>query len=242
MKTDSGPKSYLVCEQKMVYTLLMASAGMMGAYTYILRGGVFCNAQTANVLVMAMAFGKGDWAGGLYYLIPFSAYLLGAFVSEILPSPVKRLGFLRWDTYLVLFETAVLFLLGFVPLSVPHQIVQVAVNFLASMQYNTFRQAEGIPMATTFCTNHIRQVGVGLAHEAKSLYTGHQSDHKKLFAHSEILVSFLFGTTIGTVFCRLLLGKAIWITLLPLGFIFAALMHADLTTEKELKEKKPAGH
>ena len=152
-------KDYLVCEQKAVYALLMASAGMMGAYTYVLRGGVFCNAQTANVVVMAINFGKGDWLGGLYFLIPISAYLLGAFVSEILPSPVKRLGFLRWDTYLIIFEAAVLFLLGFVPLSVPHQVVQVIVNFIASMQYNTFRQAEGIPMATTFCTNHLRQTG-----------------------------------------------------------------------------------
>ena len=158
---DSKKDGYLVCEQKTVYALLMASAGMMGAYTYLLRGGVFCNAQTANVLVMGMSFGKGDWTGGLYYLIPFAAYLLGAFVSEIMPSPVKRLGFLRWDTYLVLFETAALFLLGFVPLTMPHQIVQVAVNFLAYIQYNNFRQSEVNPIATNNCTNHIRKVGVG---------------------------------------------------------------------------------
>lgn len=103
------------------------------------------------------------WLGGLYFLIPISAYLLGTFVSEILSSPVKKLGFPRWDTYLIIFETAVLIVLGFIPLPVPHQVVQVVVNFIASMQYNTFGQAEGIPMATTFCTNHIRQVGVGLA-------------------------------------------------------------------------------
>ena len=54
-KQISEPKKdYLVCEQKLVYTLLMASAGMMGAYTYVLRGGVFCNAQTANVLVLSL--------------------------------------------------------------------------------------------------------------------------------------------------------------------------------------------
>ena len=91
---------------------------------------------------MAINFGKGDWLGGLYFLIPISAYLLGTFVSEVLPSPVKKLGFLRWDTYLILFEALVLLLLGFVPLSVPHQIVQVIINFIASMQYNTFRQAD----------------------------------------------------------------------------------------------------
>lgn len=48
MKTESK-NDYLVCEQEIFYALLMVSAGMMGAYTYVLRGGVFCNAQTANV-------------------------------------------------------------------------------------------------------------------------------------------------------------------------------------------------
>lgn len=67
MKNQSK-NDYLVCEQKIIYALLMASAGMMGAYTYVLRGGVLCNAQTANVVVMAINFGKGDWLGGLYFL------------------------------------------------------------------------------------------------------------------------------------------------------------------------------
>lgn len=48
MKTESK-NDYLVCEQEIFYALLMVSARMMGAYTYVLRGGVFCNAQTANV-------------------------------------------------------------------------------------------------------------------------------------------------------------------------------------------------
>lgn len=239
MKTDSGQKSYLVCEQKMVYTLLMASAGMMGAYTYILRGGVFCNAQTANVLVMAMSFGKGDWAGGLYYLIPFSAYLLGAFVSEILPSPVKRLGFLRWDTYLVLFETAVLFLLGFVPLSVPHQIVQVAVNFLASMQYNTFRQAEGIPMATTFCTNHIRQVGVGFA---KAVRKRDSAALRRCLIHLGMVASFFVGAALLTALCGPLAERSIWLTLVPMGIVLVRLIRADLGSEHEALGRKPSGH
>ena len=157
------PGEYLVCERRSVFALLTLSAGMMGAYTFNLRGGVFCNAQTANVVLMAIAFGAGDWVGGAYYLIPIGAYFLGAFLSEILPSPLRRFGFLRWDTYLVAFECLVLFSIGFIPLTWPDHLVQVLVNFIASMQYNTFRQAEGIPMATTFCTNQLRQVGIGFA-------------------------------------------------------------------------------
>ncbi len=239
MKQTSENGGYLVCEQKAVYALLMASAGMMGSYTYILRGGVFCNAQTANVLVMAMSFGKGDWLGGLYYLIPFCAYLLGAFVSEILPSPVKRLGFLRWDTYLVLFETAVLFLLGFVPLSAPHQIVQVAVNFLASMQYNTFRQAEGIPMATTFCTNHIRQVGVGFA---KAVRKKDGTALRRGLIHLGMVACFFLGAALLTALCGCMAEKSVWLTMAPMGIVLAKLIRADLGSEHGSLNRKPSGH
>ena len=112
-------KKYLVCERRSVFALLTLSAGMMGAYTFNLRGGVFCNAQTANVVLMAIAFGQGDWMGGGYYLIPITAYLAGAFLSEILPSPVRRFGFLRWDTYLVAFEMLALFSIGLIPWTGP---------------------------------------------------------------------------------------------------------------------------
>lgn len=232
-------KGYLVCEQKLIYTLLMASAGMMGAYTYVLRGGVFCNAQTANVVVMAVRFGQGDWLGGLYFLIPIFAYLLGAFVSEILPSPVKKLGFLRWDTYLIIFEAAVLFLLGFIPLSAPHQIVQVIVNFIASMQYNTFRQAEGIPMATTFCTNHIRQIGVGLA---KAVRKGDGVALRRGLIHAGMVSAFFLGAALLTALCGVLAQRAVWLTLVPMGIVLAKLIRADLGQEHGMLDRKPSGH
>lgn len=235
----SGSSSYLVCEQKMVYALLMFSAGMMGAYTYVLRGGVFCNAQTANVVIMAVAFGKGEWLRGVYYLIPIFAYFLGAVVSEILPSPLKKLGFLRWDTYLILIEAVTLFCIGFIPLTVPHQVVQVIVNFIASMQYNTFRQAEGIPMATTFCTNHIRQVGVGFA---KAVRKHDRTALKRGLIHAGMVLCFFLGGMILTFFCSLLNEKAIWIALIPLAVVLGKLTYADLTAEHGQLDRKPAGH
>lgn len=190
MNTTTDRPQYLVCEQKWVYVLLMAAAGMMGAYTFNLRGGVFCNAQTANFVMMAVAFGQGRWMNACYYLIPVFAYLSGAFLSEILPSPVKRLGFLRWDTYLIGFEILVLFVIGLIPLSWPDHLVQVLVNFIASMQYNTFRQARGIPMATTFCTNHLRQIGIALA---KLLRKGDRSMIQREAAHAAEGESYLAG-------------------------------------------------
>ena len=66
MKTSKKDSKYLVCESKTTYILLMFSAGMMGAYTFNLRGEVFCNAQTANFVIMAVTLGKGEIAKGLY--------------------------------------------------------------------------------------------------------------------------------------------------------------------------------
>ena len=232
-------QKYLICERRSVFALLTLSAGMMGAYTFNLRGGVFCNAQTANVVLMAIAFGAGNWSEGCYYLIPISAYLAGAFLSEILPSPVRRFGFLRWDTYLVAFECLALFAIGFIPLSWPHHLVQVLVNFIASMQYNTFRQAEGIPMATTFCTNQLRQVGVGFA---KMLRKGDRDGlHRALFFLG-MLGCFFAGGVLSTVASHLLFAKAIWLNLIPLGIVLVRLVRADLVEEKELLSQKPAGH
>ena len=216
---------YLTCERNWVYFTLIAVAGFWGAYTYLLRGNVFCNAQTGNVVLMGLALGSAEWAKAGYYLVPISAYILGAFVSE-----------------LMLIEMIAVLGLGFLPETAPVQICQVVINFVASMQYNTFRQAEGVPVATTFATNHIRQIGVGLAKELRHRHSADKSHRRKLARHCGMLFFFSLGAVTGTVFCHLLVGRAIWLTMIPLGIIFLTLLHADRTTEKELAEQKPAGH
>lgn len=235
-------KSYLLCERNWVYYTLITIAGIFGAYTYLLRGNVFCNAQTGNVVLMGMAFGSGKWKQALYYLIPISAYMAGAFISELFPNPVKHRLPIRWETLLIALEMIVVVCLGFVPDSAPVQISQITINFIASMQYNTFRQAEGDPMATTFATNHIRQIGVGLAKELKHIRDEIKPHRKKMIKHFYMFFFFFTGASIGTVFCLLMSGKAIWISLIPFAVVFAAFLHADLTTEKELHEMKPSGH
>ena len=182
---------YLTCERNWVFYTLMTVAGFFGAYTYLLRGNVFCNAQTGNVVLMGLALGAGHWSKALYYLIPISAYLLGAFVSELLPNLVKHNFLIRWDTLLIAIEILAVLVMGFIPDSYPVQISQVMINFIASMQYNTFRQAEGVPMATTFATNHIRQIGVGLAKELKHLKTKNKSHRERLSKHSKMLFFFI---------------------------------------------------
>ena len=230
---------YLTCERYFIFELLICAGGMLGAYTYNLRGGVFCNAQTANVMLMSLAFGKGEWARGFYYVIPITAYLAGTIVSEILPKPVRKLHFLRWDTWLLAFETVIVFLLGWIPLDAPPQFVQVTINFLTAMQFNTFRQAEGVPMATTFVTNHIRQIGVWLVKHRRH----HEPEARKRFRRHTLMVTVFFaGGVLMTICCGVLREKAVWLTLVPLLVSFWILSRADLKQERSRLEEKPGGH
>lgn len=231
---------YLECEKEWIFITLMFVGGFYGAFTYSIRGGVFCNAQTANFVLFAMAAGKQHWTEAVYYFIPMSAYLLGAIVSEAVPKPMKKKFSIRWDTLLILIEMIVVVILGLLPESAPFQISQVAINFICSMQYNTFRQAEGIPMATTFCTNHLRQTGVMLVKSVKS--HGDKRNVLRMFNHFNMLFVFVLGGILSTVLCKYFLGKAIWFALLPLTVVLAALLHADLKKERELMDIKPHGH
>ena len=230
----------LECEKIWIFALLIAAGGYLGAFTYSLRGGVFCNAQTANVVLLSMALGNGQWSRALYYLIPISAYILGAVISELLPNRVKRLHFLRWDTMLVGIELITVLLLGFIPDRWPFQISQVSINFICSMQYNTFRQAEHIPIATTFCTNHVRQVGVlltrGLRHREDA------SIRRRFRVHLLMLCSFAAGAVVSTLAAGIFGGPSIWGAGVLLLIVFADLAYADRTREKNMLYRKPSGH
>lgn len=230
MKEQARP--FQLSERAWFYHVMIFVAGYFGAFTYLLRGNVFCNAQTGNVVLMGLALGQGHVKAALYYLIPISAYIAGAFLSELLPGPVKQRLRLRWDTLFIAVEMTAVLALGFIPDSAPVQISQIVINFVASMQYNTFRQAEGIPMATTFATNHIRQIGVGLARELQSRRAGETPDRRRMQAHLQMLVFFFLGAAVGAALCSHLGGRAIWCTLLPLAAVFIALLRADVAERK----------
>ena len=130
--------------------------------------------------------------------------------------------------------------LALIPETAPYQISQVMINFICSMQYNTFRQAQSVPMATTFCTNHVRQVGVAISkairHKDKSPYVS------RMLLHLGMLGMFIAGVISSVLLAGVFLGKAMFFALIPLGIIAADLLHADLTTEKNILDRKPHGH
>jgi uncharacterized membrane protein YoaK (UPF0700 family) len=232
---------YLECEKWWVFALMMLVGGYFGAFTYSIRGGMFCNAQTANFVLFAMALGEGNWKHASYFLIPMSAYFMGAFISESVAYRIKKIHLIRWDTLFVAIEMAVVIFLGALPETAPYQITQVLINLICSMQYNTFRQAQGVPMATTFCTNHLRQVGIGLCKTLR--HRGENREYyRRMLEHLGMLCVFVIGGVCATVMCQIFLGKAIWIALIPLGIVLVDFLYADIKKEKGKLDLIPRGH
>lgn len=239
MNKVKDKQTFLECERYIIFIALMCVGGFLGAYTYNLRGGVFSNAQTANFVLLSMAIGKGDWLKAGYVLIPMAAYLMGIILSEALPLKVRKTGFVRWDTLLVGVEVMITLFLGILPETVPYQITQVIISFICAMQFSTFREAQGIPMSTTFCTAHLRQIGVYSVKWFRKRERGYGMIAMK---HIGMVGFFVIGGIISTILCKMFLGKAIWGATLILLIVFADLFYADLTYERSMLHQKPAGH
>ena len=109
------------------------------------------------------------------------------------------------------------------------------------MQFNTFRQAESIAMATTFLTAHVRQFGVHLTHYLRNR---DKETGKKLRRHFQIILVFFIGgvlvTFAGEIFTHP--ERSIWLALIPLSICFALMLYSDLVTERTRLNQKPHGH
>src|ERR1700712_2628370 len=78
--------------------LLTLSNGFMDAHTFIVRGGVFANVQTGNVIFAAVNVSDGKWAAAMAHVWPIIAFVVGVTlaahvkagrVEQIVPHPLR---------------------------------------------------------------------------------------------------------------------------------------------------------
>ena len=73
-----------------VAALLALAGGFLDAYTYLCRGGVFANAQTGNMVLLALRAAEGRWQEAAAYLAPILAFALGVLAAELLRRKVEK--------------------------------------------------------------------------------------------------------------------------------------------------------
>lgn len=148
---------------------LAVVGGFLDAYTYVAHGGVFANAQTGNVVFVAIDAAQGRWADAARYLPIIGAFVLGLLAAESLAARRHR----RWlsdPTRAVLAaEIAVLVAVACLPVGTPSLWTTTAVAFVAALQVTTFRLVGETSYSTTMTTGNLRTL-VTAAYEWLSGY------------------------------------------------------------------------
>lgn len=194
--------------------LLLFVGGYLEAYTYILRGGVFCNAQTGNLALMVMHLAQGDLRTSVYYLIPIIAFFMGVLLAVFLRDRIR--GGHGWVPAMVIFEMVLLFFIGLVPLSAPDAYTNVTISFLCAMQFENFKLAHGIPYASTFCTGNLRLT----AEHTYAYFRRHDKESgRSALRYAGLILSFAVGVLLAALLCGPFGARAAWVPILALGGI-----------------------
>lgn len=192
--------------------LLAISGGFWDTYTYILRGEVFANAETGNIVLLGINIAKGNFKNAINYLIPILAFALGVFIIGLIRKKFRDISVFHWRNIIITIEILIIFSVGFMPEALNH-LVNVLVSFVCAMQVATFKKVWDCPCATTMCTGNLRSCTENLF---QYLNTNNKTFLRKFLVYFSVIIFFIFGALLGTI-CSLQFGiKAIWITCLIL--------------------------
>lgn len=134
---------------------LTLSGGFQDAYTYCLRGNVFANAQTGNIVLMGTYLFEKNFAVALQYLIPLFSFTVGIFIADIIHRRYKQMTKVHWRQLILSAEIILLFMVGFIPKTLDI-VANAVVSFVCAMQVQSFRKFNGKSYASTMCIGNIR--------------------------------------------------------------------------------------
>ena len=193
--------------------LLTLANGFLDAHTYLVRGGVFANIQTANVIFFAIDTSERKFTAALAHVWPLLAFIAGVTLASHIKSGRVERTLPRPLVWTMAIQAVALVVIGFVPASVPHSYVTVPISFLAAMQIGLFRNIGDLvylPVATT--GNLMRFVEAGY----DGFVEKHAPSRRAFGVYGALILTFAAGALIGAVASLALGVHAIW---LPAGVL-----------------------
>lgn len=183
--------------------LLAMCGGFMDVYSFIVRGGVFANAQTGNILLLAVNLSHGKTHVLYHYLMPILAFVLGVCISNAIEVHFKfetstsmNSSFFKihWRQLALILESAVFLIVGLMSQKY-NFIANPMISFACGMQLEIFRQFKGRNISTTMCVGNLRVA-------SKNLYLYLQKRELSYLNTSiiyfTVIVSFVLGAIAGS--------------------------------------------
>ena len=203
--------------------LLTVGGGFLDAYTYFTRGGVFSNAQTGNLVLLAIRLAQGDLTALPHYLPPILAFAMGVVAAELVRDRFRSSHTLHWRQAVVALEALILLATAFLPQGPWDAAVNAAVSFVCAMQVEAFRKIRGNALATTMCTGNLRSGTELLYH---GLRDRDSAALRRSLQYYGIILCFLAGGALGVWATDLLAERAILLCCAMLLVIFLAMFRA----------------
>lgn len=188
--------------------LLTLTNGFMDAHTFFVRGGVFANVQTGNVIFFAIDLSERKLAAAMAHVWPILAFVVGIWLaSHIKSGRADRIVThpLRWA---IAVQVIVLGVIGFIPVTVAHSYVTVPIAFLAAAQMGLFRNIGDLaylPVATT--GNLMRFVESGY----DGVVEKNAAARRACGIYGTVILAFAGGALIGAFASRAWGAHAIWL-------------------------------
>lgn len=196
---------------------LTLAGGFQDAYSYNVRGKVFANAQTGNIVLLGQNLAQGNWMSALHYLLPLGAFIGGVYITEVVRDRYGQNKKIHWRQIVVMTEILLMAAVGFMPENL-NVLANVVLSFACAMQVNSFRKFQGISCATTMCIGNMRSATEMLC---KYHITGDKKLKKKSIQYYLVILIFAIGAAAGAVMSSCFAEKSIWAAagLLLAGFL-----------------------
>ena len=198
--------------------ILSFSGGLQDAYTYNVRGNVFANAQTGNVVLMSQNFMMGNRIIGIHYMFPLISFAAGVFITEQIEYRYKSNKGVHWRQLILLIEMVLLGIVGFMPANL-NIAANILVSFVCAMQVQAFRKVHGYGYASTMCIGNLRSGTESISH---FLRNKDRASLTKALHFFSIILFFAIGAGAGGALSNLLYTKTIWVS--PLLLTAVAVM------------------
>lgn len=188
--------------------LLTLTNGFMDAHTYYVRGGVFANVQTGNVIFFAIDASERKLPAAMAHVWPILAFMVGVALAAHIKSgrAERRVTHpLRWTMAV---QAVALGVIGFVPATVAHSYVTVPIAFLAAVQMGLFRnigELAYLPVATTGNLMRFVESGYDGVVEKKG------PSRRASWIYGTLILAFAGGALIGAFTSRAWGVHAIWL-------------------------------
>lgn len=197
--------------------MLCMVGGFMDAYTFITRGKVLANAQTGNIVYLAINLGKREWVKSFDYFMPILFFALGILFTELIKTKFEKHKIFRWQQIVIIYQVIVMFFISFIPSGNWNIIVNIIMSFIAAIQYQGFRKIRGLAGATTMCTGNLRS---GMDNLVKYIKTKDKSHLQSFWIYLGLDGFFLTGSLLCVILVNIYGIISLLICCILLIFVF----------------------